>query len=116
MKTCPECGGSIIGRADKKFCSDECRAAFNDRIYRERRKEISRINRILIKNYSILKGCFERGDVLVSPLDLIGQGFHFEYFTSIHDICMENDSVWVGCYSFSYTVNEDGTVKIRRDP
>ena len=30
-KVCPECGEKIIGRVDKKFCSDYCRNAFNNK-------------------------------------------------------------------------------------
>ena len=36
VKKCPECGGKIIGRADKKFCSDQCRLLHAGReVYRE---------------------------------------------------------------------------------
>lgn len=31
-KTCLECGEKIIGRADKKFCSDQCRISYNNRV------------------------------------------------------------------------------------
>lgn len=36
-KVCPVCGKRIVGRTDKKYCSDECRAFFNNRKLRERR-------------------------------------------------------------------------------
>ena len=31
MKTCLECGEPILGRSDKKFCSDLCRNAYNNK-------------------------------------------------------------------------------------
>ena len=31
-KNCPECGEHIIGRVDKKFCSDQCRASHNNKL------------------------------------------------------------------------------------
>lgn len=37
-KVCPECGEKIVGRTDKKYCSDECRAFANNRRWRERRR------------------------------------------------------------------------------
>ena len=30
-KMCPECGKPVFGRIDKKFCSDACRNAFNNK-------------------------------------------------------------------------------------
>ena len=30
--TCPECGDKLKGRADKKFCSDACRNAYNNKL------------------------------------------------------------------------------------
>ena len=35
MKTCLECGEKIVGREDKKFCSDGCRNAYNNKINKE---------------------------------------------------------------------------------
>ena len=37
-KVCPVCGEKIVGRTDKKYCSDECRAFVNNRKWRERRR------------------------------------------------------------------------------
>ena len=34
-KQCPECGGNIIGREDKKFCSDYCRNAYNNKVNKD---------------------------------------------------------------------------------
>ena len=36
-KVCPVCGEKVVGRTDKKYCRDECRAFFNNRKWRERR-------------------------------------------------------------------------------
>ena len=36
-KKCPVCGETVIGRADKKYCSDECRIYFWNIKCRERR-------------------------------------------------------------------------------
>lgn len=35
-RTCPVCGEMIVGRCDKKFCSDDCRIYFNNIRYREK--------------------------------------------------------------------------------
>ena len=31
-KLCLECGDKLFGRIDKKFCSDACRNAYNNKI------------------------------------------------------------------------------------
>lgn len=36
-RICPVCGKRIVGRTDKKYCSDECRAFTNNRKWREKR-------------------------------------------------------------------------------
>ena len=37
-RLCPVCGTVILGRIDKKFCSNECRVYFNNAKNRERHK------------------------------------------------------------------------------
>ena len=54
-KKCPECGEKIIGREDKKFCSDYCRNAFNNRLNKDSKNLIRNINNRLRKNYRILE-------------------------------------------------------------
>jgi endogenous inhibitor of DNA gyrase (YacG/DUF329 family) len=54
-KKCSECGNKVIGRADKKYCSDQCRAIHNNRLKFDKEKEVIRINSILRKNRTILK-------------------------------------------------------------
>lgn len=115
MGTCLECGKVFNGRSDKKYCSDECRAAFNDRIYRERRRDIALINGILRQNYAILHDLYDNGIQEIEPQILLRRGFDFNHFTSIDGRCEENGSIWIGCYSFSYSVNPDGTVVLRKN-
>ena len=36
-KQCPECEDPIIGRTDKKFCSDGCRNSYNNRVNKDQK-------------------------------------------------------------------------------
>ena len=54
MKTCLECGEKIVGREDKKFCSDSCRNAYNNKINKDSTNYMRNINNKLRKNYRIL--------------------------------------------------------------
>ena len=44
MKTCLECGEKIVGREDKKFCSDSCRNAYNNKINKDSTNYMRNIN------------------------------------------------------------------------
>ena len=55
QKQCPECGDRIIGRIDKKFCSDACRNTYNNRINKDSKNLIRNTNNRLRKNYRILE-------------------------------------------------------------
>lgn len=53
-KKCLECGEKIVGRADKKFCNDYCRNAYNNNLHKDSKNLIRNINNKLKKNYKIL--------------------------------------------------------------
>ena len=54
-KKCPECSDLIIGRTDKKFCSDGCRNSYNNRVNKDQKNLIRNINNRLRKNWRILE-------------------------------------------------------------
>ena len=53
-KVCLECGEKIVGREDKKFCSDGCRNAYNNKINKDSTNYMRNINNKLRKYYRIL--------------------------------------------------------------
>ena len=53
-KTCLECNDKIVGREDKKFCSDGCRNAYNNKINKDSTNYMRNINNKLRKNYRVL--------------------------------------------------------------
>ena len=83
-RKCLYCGEPIIGRADKRFCSDSCRNAYHNERNRESNQIIRRINRILKKNRQILSELNPDNKTRVHKNTLIKKGFRFEYFTSAH--------------------------------
>ncbi|MBO5808342.1 MAG: hypothetical protein J6R15_03220 [Bacteroidales bacterium] len=97
---CLECGDHIrYGRADKKFCSDECRV----RNYNERSKKSRifkrRILRILFRNYEILDALI-RADVESADLiNLVPMGFVPSIMTSCRK-CGKHDEC--GCFDIRY--------------
>lgn len=84
QKDCPECGEKIIGRADKKFCSDYCRNAFNNKLNKDSKNLVRNINNRLRKNYRILEELNPKEKTKTTKSRLISKGFDFQFFTSIY--------------------------------
>jgi hypothetical protein len=82
-KSCLECGEKIIGREDKKFCSDGCRNAYNNKINKDSNNLMRNINNKLRKNYRILSEINTDGKTKASRSKLLSKGFDFEFFTSV---------------------------------
>ncbi len=83
-RLCPVCNDPIIGRVDKKFCSDQCRNTFNNERYSSGSVIVQKVNRVLKKNYSILKTLNASGKTKIKRSKLLQEGFDFNYFTGIY--------------------------------
>jgi predicted nucleic acid-binding Zn ribbon protein len=83
MKTCLECNEKIVGREDKKFCSDGCRNAYNNKINKDSNNFMRNVNNKLRKNYRILSETNTEGKTKTTRSKLLTKGFDFDYFTSI---------------------------------
>lgn len=51
---CLECGETILGRSDKKFCNDACRNAYNNRVNSDYTNLMRMIHNRLRNNYGLL--------------------------------------------------------------
>jgi len=84
-KKCPECGEKILGREDKKFCSDYCRNSFHNKINKDSKNLIRTINNRLRKNHRILESFpLKENKTTTTKFKLSDKGFDFEIFTSIY--------------------------------
>ena len=79
-KTCLHCGKPIHGRADKKFCCDECRTDYHNHIRRESERGIRTVNRILASNWKILTAQLRNGISRLPVAELAGQNFNFKVY------------------------------------
>jgi predicted nucleic acid-binding Zn ribbon protein len=82
-KTCLECSEKIVGREDKKFCSDACRNAYNNKMNKDSTNYMRNINNKLRKNYRILLELNVDGKSKTTRAKLLSKGFDFEYFTNV---------------------------------
>ncbi len=114
MKTCLECGEKLVGREDKKFCSDGCRNAYNNKMNKDSTNLMRNINNKLRKNYRILSELNPEGKSKTSRTKLISKGFDFEYFTSIYTT--KTGNVYYFLYDQGYMVIEnDSYVLVKKE-
>ena len=113
-KTCLECGGEIIGRTDKKFCSDYCRNAYNNRKNKTNVNLIRNVNNRLKKNWRILSELNPDNKTKVHKSKLLDAGFDFDYFTSIYTT--RKQSVYYFVYNQGYLdIGNNFYMLVKRD-
>ena len=75
----------IKGRIDKKFCSDYCRNAYNNKLNKDSNNLVRNINNRLRKNYRILEAYeLKEGKTRTTKNSLLNKGFDFDYITSLY--------------------------------
>jgi len=107
QKTCQECDTPIVGRADKKFCSDACRNAYHNRHTSDSSNLMRNVNYTLRKNRRILAELNPHGKARTSREQLSRKGFNFSYITNIYQT--NNGNTYYYCYDQGYRIEEDGT-------
>lgn len=103
-RSCSECGETFHGRADKKFCSDMCRNAFNNKLNGSANNYIRNINNILRKNRRIMEELVPAETVKVSRQKLADKGFNFGYYT--HIVTTKEGKQYHFCYEYGYLTLE----------
>ena len=104
-KLCPECGKTIIGRSDKKYCSDECRSAFNNIMNRNTNNMMRKVNSTLKRNRDILLLLNPEGKANVAKSKLQNAGFNFNYHTNIYTT--KAGKTYYFCYEQGYLLLEN---------
>lgn len=104
-KQCLECGETFKGRKDKRFCSDQCRSTYNNKLNSDN-NAMRTINNILRKNRRILIDLNPEGKNKVSREKLNSKGFDFNYFTST--FTTKEGAQYFYCYEQGYLPIEKG--------
>jgi predicted nucleic acid-binding Zn ribbon protein len=112
IKKCGACGAALVGRADKKFCSDICRNFFHNRKNRNELRLFEATNRVLKKNRQILFAFQKRKAVMLEKKELLKRGFRFDYFTGRSRSRSGTDRYY--CYDMGYELRYAGILKIIR--
>jgi len=107
-RQCLNCGNELVGRIDKRFCDDQCRSTYYNRVNRDSTNTVRRINNILRKNRRILEELNPKGKAVVKKDDLLSLGFSFSYFTSIYET--KTGKVYRFVYEYGYVELENHKV------
>ena len=111
---CLDCSELIKGRADKKFCDDQCRSNFNNRLKVEKNDYVKEVNSILSKNRSILQKLNPDGKTKITREKLLGKGFSFAYFTHIYQT--QKGNIYHFCYEYGYLkLESDDFLLVKRE-
>ena len=97
---CLECGTKLVGRIDKKFCSDQCRVSYNNKLNRETSKYVRDVNAILRNNRKILSSLNPSGKTKINKELLRKRGFNFDFYTNTY--VTKSGNVYRFCYEQGY--------------
>jgi len=85
-KNCTECGRSILGRIDKKYCNDQCRADFHNRSNSVNQKRLRNVNRTIWTNRMVLAEiCGTKRRIIATMEDLMDRGFRPGWCTRVQE-------------------------------
>lgn len=99
-KKCLECSDEFTGRSDKKFCSDYCRNAYNNKLRGESSNYIRNINNVLRRNRKIMEDLAPNGKGKATKEKLLQLGYNFEYFTN--QLSTKTGNNYTFCYDFGF--------------
>ena len=101
------CGKALHGRADKKFCNDYCRNAFNNNLKAATSPLVRNINNALLKNRRILEAAMGEEEMQKVPKEkLLQQGFQFKFMT--HTYTNKKGNTYFFCYEYGYLPLDNG--------
>ena len=113
MAICLECGDKIkYGRADKKFCCEECRTRHNNKMAKVSRAYRRKIMSRLARNYEILEQLLKTGESSIELADLISVGFVPDAVTGFHKNRFKSDEYW--CFDIKYRMTDSRVYSISK--
>lgn len=109
-KECPECKDTFTGRVDKKFCCDQCRNSYNNRLNKDANNFCRNINRILKNNRKILENFVKNKKHRTTKEKLLNSGYNFDYMTNVYKT--KTGKVYHFCYDFGYIESDNNSLNI----
>ena len=108
QRKCLECERTVIGRSDKKFCSDACRNSYNNKVNAPATNFMRNVNSLLAKNRRILAELHDQGNTRMRKEELWKKGFDFDFYTST--LTTPAGEVYQYCYDIGYLIQDENHV------
>jgi hypothetical protein len=113
-RLCLDCNTVLNGRADKKFCDDQCRTNYNNHLRTEDNSFLNQVNGILRKNRAILKAKNPEGKTKIKRDLLLRKGFDFNYHT--HTYTTQKGTTYIFCYEYGYlSLDNEEVLLVKRE-
>ncbi|HEX8514568.1 MAG TPA: hypothetical protein VF868_00105 [Bacteroidia bacterium] len=107
-RKCHECGDTLKGRADKKYCSDLCRNSYNNKVNSHKSVYVRNVNSILRRNRKILQELIPSETAKASKSKLQQRGFNFSFYTDVYT--SQKGKNYFFCYEYGYLPLENDHV------
>lgn len=115
-KICLACGKPVKGRADKKFCDDYCRNAYNNTLKAKgsHSNYVRNISNTILKNRKILEEALPENEEMIKIRQdkLLQKGFVFKYHT--HTYTNKKGNIYYFCFDYGYLPLENNWYLIVR--
>ncbi|MDX9773971.1 MAG: hypothetical protein RBT02_11220 [Bacteroidales bacterium] len=111
-RICLDCGAKLLGRSDKKFCSDQCRNNYNNRINRDQNNYVRNVHAQLRRNRRILSDLFDAGHQRIHRDALIAQGYNFTFFTHVVETLQGQQ--WSYCFEYGFREKEGDYLELQK--
>ena len=112
-RKCLDCGAVIRGRTDKKFCSDQCRNNYNNRLNRDTNNYVRNVHGLLRKNRRILADLYDDGRRRIYKDALFALGYNFAFFT--HVIETSEGMRYQYCFEYGYREEANDFIELRQN-
>jgi hypothetical protein len=99
-RKCLQCDNIIVGRTDKRFCSNTCRSRYYYSLNAEFNVHKLKVHEMLRKNRDILAELNPSGKCIVERKLLEEKEFNFNFFTTIYRT--NNGHVYWFCYDYGF--------------
>jgi len=99
-RRCLDCGDVLKGRADKKFCSDQCRNNYNNKLNKDSNSFVRNVHALLRRNRRILADLYEEGRISVHKDALLALGYNFNFYT--HTIETISGDILRYCFEYGF--------------
>jgi hypothetical protein len=111
---CLDCAEVLRGRADKKFCNDQCRNNFNNQLNSNSSNLVRKINNILRRNRRILEELTPSGKNKTTQKKMAAKGYNFDYHTRTYQT--QNGKTYHFCYEYGYLpLDADEVLLVKRE-